>query len=212
MPVATIMEARVADRTNSAGPHCRDGFDFTLHVRRLCEDICARLSELSHVEIDRVAIRFCQARKSVAHGSLASLTPLRFENGERVSRRRDGAWTIQQLYDATHREMLYLLSFYLPRFLDHSLEEKLATIVHELWHISPRFDGDLRRHPGRCYAHSHSQKQYHDLMHALARKWLSLDPPGETYEFLRYDFRQLETRHGTVFGQSIPTPNLIRAS
>ena len=86
------------------------------------------------------------------------LTPLRFEGGRLTSVRRTGRWTIERLYDEAGREMLYLLSFYLPRFLEHPLREKLATVVHELWHIGPGFDGDLRRHPGRCYAHSHSQR------------------------------------------------------
>jgi predicted metallopeptidase len=189
-----------------------DGFDFTLHMCRLCADICARLEELSHVDVGRVAIRFCQARKRVAHGLQATLTPLRFAGGRLSDRRGGRVWTVQRLYAAPDREMLYLLSFYLPRFLDRPPDDKLATVMHELWHISPRFDGDLRRHPGRCYAHSHSQKAYDARMHALARKWLSLDPAPETYDFLRFDFRQLERRNGRIVGQKIATPKLLCAS
>jgi predicted metallopeptidase len=188
------------------------GFNFTWHMRRLCVDLAQRLPELNHVDVERLAIRFCQARKPVRHGVQATLTPLRFERGELMSRRRGRMWTVERLYDSTGRELLYLLSFYLPRFLERSFEEKLATVVHELWHISPRFDGDLRRHPGRCYAHSHSQKHYDEAMHQLARKWLSLDPPEAAYGFLRSNFAQLECAHGAVFGQKIPTPKLIRAS
>ena len=81
--------------------------------------------------------------------------------------------------------MLYLLSFYLPRFLNHSFEEKLTTVIHELWHISPSFNGDLRRLPGRCYAHGSSEREYHKQMEALAAKWLSLDPPADVHRFLR---------------------------
>lgn len=203
----------MAARTSGNPPGVSaDGFDFTAHARRLCADICARLEEFAHVDVERVAIRFCQARKHVAHGLQATLTPLRFERGELVSRRRGQAWTVQRLYDDRQREMLYLLSFYLPRFLNRPFEDKLATVVHELWHISPRFDGDLRRHPGRCYAHSHSQKQYDAQMHALAKKWLALEPPPAVYQFLQLDFRQLEDRNGRIRGQKIPTPKLIRAS
>ena len=107
--------------------------------------------------------------------------------------------------------MLYLLSFYLPRFLERPFEEKLATVVHELWHIGPAFDGDLRRHPGRCYAHTHSQKQYDALVQKLAERWLALDPPAEIHAFLHSNFRQLEARYGRVFGQKIRTPRLLRA-
>jgi predicted metallopeptidase len=189
-----------------------DGFNFTLHMRHLCADLAQRLPELGHVDIQRVAIRFCQARKAVRHGMHATLTPLRFERGELFSRRRGRVWTIERLYDARGREMLYLLSFYLPRFLEHAFEEKLTTVVHELWHIGQRFDGDLRRHPGRCYAHSHSQKQYDALARQLALKWLSLDPPPAKYDFLRLNFGQLQRQCGRIFGQKIPTPKLIRAS
>ncbi|MEX2113266.1 MAG: hypothetical protein WD845_08780 [Pirellulales bacterium] len=189
--------------------HRRQGFDFTASMRRLCNDLCTRLEPLAHVDVDRVAIRFCQARKRVSHGLQASLTPLRFEHGEPFRQRRGHTWTIQRLYDSQGREMLYLLSFYLPRFLDRSFAEKLATVVHELWHIGPRCDGDLRRHPGRCYAHTHSQMEYDAQMQRLAETWLSLDPPSETYEFLQFDFRQLAARHGGIVGQSIPTPKLV---
>ena len=181
-------------------------------MRRLCVDVTSRLPELGHVRMERVAIRFCQARKAVRHGVQASLTPLRFEQGSLYSRRRGQTWTIEPLYDAAGREMLYLLSFYLPRFLERSLEEKLSTVVHELWHIGPRFDGDLRRHPGRCYAHSHSQKQYDALIDQLTACWLALDPPGDLYGFLRYRFDELQRAHGAVFGQQIRTPTLVRAS
>jgi len=188
------------------------GFNFTHHIRQLCADLVERTPELSHIQLDRVAIRFCQARKAVRHGVQASLTPLRFAEGQLTSRRRGRTWAVERLYDASGCEMLYLLSFYLPRFLERSFEEKLTTVVHELWHISPRFDGDVRRHIGRCYAHSHSQKQYDSLVRQLAVKWLSLKPPENIYDFLRLSFSQLERDHGRIFGQKIPTPKLIRAS
>ncbi len=75
------------------------GFDFTLHIRRLADDISRRLPELGHVRMDEVAIRFCQARKAVPYGIQASLTPLRFENGALTARRRGRMWTIQRIRD-----------------------------------------------------------------------------------------------------------------
>lgn len=188
----------------------RQGFNFNWHMRRLCDDLAQRLPQLAHVDMSRVAIRFCQARKPVRHGLHASLTPLRFAGGSRDERRGRFTWTIQPLFDVAGREMLYLLSFYLPRFLDRPLGEKLDTVVHELWHISEAFDGDLRRHPGRCYAHSPSQRDYDAQMSRLAEQWLSRSPPTEVYDFLRFDFAGLQRRHGRVFGQRIATPKLLR--
>jgi len=190
--------------------HATGGFDFTHHVGRLCADIAARLPDLNHVDMRKVAVRFCQVRKGVSYGTQASLTPLRFAHGERTTVRRGQTWTIQRVLDASGQEMLYLLSFYLPRFLDRSLHDKLSTVFHELWHISPLFDGDLRRLPGRCYAHGSNQQAFHAEMAPLVERWLALSPPEETYAFLRHDFRQLVERHGPVYGTRYPTPKLVR--
>lgn len=186
-----------------------EGLDFTAHMRRLCEDLSTRLSELAHIDVSRVAMRICQVRRRGLHGLQASLTPLRFTGGELETVRRGRRYTVERLYDADGREMLYLLSFYLPRFLNHSLEEKLATVCHELWHISPRFDGDLRRHEGRCYAHGPRESDYHAAMIDLARRWQALEPAGGLYAFLGGNFRQLLARYGRVYGTRIPTPRLI---
>ncbi|HEV3023218.1 MAG TPA: putative metallopeptidase [Pirellulales bacterium] len=193
----------------SGATRSKTGFDFTFHVRRLCADIAARLPEMMHIDVERVAFRYCQARSSARHGTHATLTPLRFAEGAWETERAGRRWMIERLYDGSGREMLYLLSFYLPRFLNHSFQEKLATVFHELWHIAPAFNGDLRRHPGRCYVHGDDGRAYDRRMGELARRWLALVPPKETYEFLRFDFAELRGRHGQVYGTRIANPKLV---
>lgn len=184
-------------------------FDFTTQMRRLCGDMVRRLPELRHIDVSRVAISFCQTRKQVNHGMYASLTPMRFRGGRMHTFRRGRKWTVQRLYDRSGREMLYILSLYLPRFLDLPFRGKLTTVVHELWHIGPGFDGDLRRYGGRCFAHSASQKRYDAFVERMADDWLSYRPPQAVYEFLHHDFRELVARHGKVHGIKIPAPKLI---
>jgi len=186
-----------------------EGFDFTLHARCLCEDMVHRLPELHHIDPSRVAVSFCQTRKRDVHGLYASLTPLRFAGGSTETVRRGRKWGIQRLVDASGREMLYILNFYLPRFMDLGFNEKLTTVLHELWHIGPRFDGDLRRFRGRCYAHSGSQKRYDALAGRLAARWLSLRPPESIFDFLRHDFPGLVRRYRRIFGQRVRTPRLL---
>lgn len=186
------------------------GFDFTWHMRRLCADMIRQLPELAHIDLKRVAVSYSQTRKAVQHGLQAALTPMRFERGERFTIRDGGRWTVSPLHDAAGREMLYILSFYLPRFLEQPVVEKLVTVLHELWHISPEFNGDLRRHPGRCYVHTQSEREYDLWVKQLAYRWLALRPDKEVYEFLRYDFQQLRGRYGSVYGVKIPVPKLIR--
>ena len=52
------------------------GFDFTLHMRRLCDDMVARLDQLHHIDMSRVALSFSQTRRTGSTGMFASLTPL----------------------------------------------------------------------------------------------------------------------------------------
>lgn len=185
------------------------GFDFTHHARRLCVDLCQRLDELRHIDMSRVLVRYCQVRRPGPYGMQASLTPLRFEEGRLHTRRRGRQWTIERLFNPQGQEMLYLLSFYLPRFLNQSFAEKVATVIHELWHISPEFNGDVRRFGGRCYAHGRSEHEFHSSMHELSHRWLDLNPPLETFVFLHHDFAQLRELYGAIYGVQIATPRLI---
>jgi hypothetical protein len=185
------------------------GFDFTLYTRRLCDDMVARLDQLRHVDMSRVAVSFAQTRRAGSQGMFASLTPLRFADGQMHTFRRKRRWGIQRLYDPDGREMLYILNFYLPRFLDLPFREKLTTVLHELWHIGPKFDGDVRRLGDRCFAHGASQKQYDAHIEVLVDRWLALGPPESLYAFLRLGFRELAARHGRVFGRKVPSPKLV---
>lgn len=185
------------------------GFDFTFHVRRLCEDLVARLAELSHIDMQHVAISFSQTRRASPYGVYATMRPLRFADGRTETTRRGRRWTIQRLVDPQGREILYILTFYLPRFLNLSYREKLVTVIHELWHISPQFNGDLRRFRGRCYAHSRSRKRYDASIERLAEKYLALHPPENLLAFLRYDFAGLVRQYGRVLGQRVRPPKLV---
>ncbi len=189
-----------------------NGFDFTHHMTGLCRDMVNRLPDLAHIDIDRVAVCVSQARKKSQYGTFASLTPMRFRLGAPVERRRDQWYTTQRLTDRSGREQLYILKFYLPRFMDMPLTEKLTTIVHELWHISPDFDGDLRRHEGRCFVHSGSQRDYDAHAASLADQWLQLKPPAGNHAFLKHSFQDIQRIYGGVYGTRVRRPKLIPIS
>jgi hypothetical protein len=172
--------------------------------------MAARLDALRHINMSLVAVSFRQTRKRMQGGLYASLTPLRFAGGETHTVRRGRKFSIQRV-EVDGREMLYLLNFYLPRFLDLAFHEKLTTITHELFHIGPRCDGDLRRFDGRCYAHSHSHADFDAQAEQLAQRWLAHRPEESLYAFLRLDFRQLQAMHGGIYGRRIAAPKLLPA-
>ena len=185
-------------------------FDFCGHVRRLCADVVRHSAELRHIDVSRLLFGVLQARSGRRHGLQARVTPLRFRDGA-LTRRRDGAPYQVQRFFVDGREMLYLVTFCLPRFLDQEFDDKFITLFHELYHISPAFEGDLRRHEGRCALHSHSKRLYDSHMAGLARAYLSNGADRGLHEFLRLNFAQLRGRHGSVVGVSVPRPLLLPA-
>jgi hypothetical protein len=183
-------------------------FDFCGHVRRLCGDVVRHCLELRHIDVSRLLFAMTQARSGRVHGLQARVTPLRFRGG-RLTRRRQGHTYQVQRYFVDGREMLYLVTFCLPRFLDRPFLDKFVTLFHELYHIGPAFDGDLRRHAGRCAMHTHSKRAYDAHMADLARVYLNNGADQPLYSFLRLDFAQLEHRHGSVVGVVVPRPRLL---
>ncbi len=123
---------------------------------------------------------------------------------------RGKQWTIQRCYNSANgTEYFYILYFYVPRFIELSLTQKLETVVHELYHISPDFNGDLRRFQGRCVAHGSSQKKYDFLVRSLVDQWMKQEPPEETWDFLKLGYRELVKIYGGLHGTRISMPKII---
>lgn len=185
------------------------GFDITAALTAVCEDMSVRIRELEHVKMEQVALSYSQARRGTPHGMLAKLTPLRFEGGALTTFRGGQLMTIQRLVSAGI-EQRYILSVYLPRFFDLPFHEKLNTLIHELYHISPRFDGDIRRFPGRCFAHSESHRSYDEIVQMLLDGYLRRRSPRlPLLRFLHHDFVTLRRTHVEIVGSRIPIPKLI---
>lgn len=184
-------------------------FDYTEAIAKVCEDVCFRVPDLNHIDMSRVAVSFTQTKHSAPFGIFASATPLRFEGGVLSTERRGRQWTLQRCFRPDGVEYLYILYFYVPRFIELSLSQKLETIVHELYHISPYFNGDLRRFEGRCFAHGSSQKKYDQTVRRFVEHWLKQEPPPEIWDFLRLRYAELIEQYGNLHGTRITMPKLI---
>jgi hypothetical protein len=82
-------------------------------------------------------------------------------------------------------------------------------VFHELYHVGPAFDGDLRRHPGRYTVHSHSKDQYDSRMAELVDEYLTAHPEPGAFDFLRRSYRELWDAHGGITGVVVPRPKLL---
>jgi len=188
------------------------GYDFTRMAELLCNDICLKLPAFSHVEMPRVVVGFAQARNDSNFGLYASLTPLRFEDGANQVERRGRIWTLPRYLNEEGTEFLYIINFYQPRYQNLPRREKLTTAVHELWHISPEFDGDLRRFPGRCYAHGSRQSNYDAKVERLTDEYLHIGVHPEVEDLLECDFEGLSQKYGRIHGRKVAAPKMVPVS
>ena len=92
---------------------------------------------------------------------------------------------------------------------EQTYREKLVTVFHELYHISPRFNGDIRRLGGHYHVHSHSQKQYDLQMEQFVDEYLAMKPPRELLAFLKKSFRTLLRQYSAVVGVQVPIPRRV---
>jgi len=186
-------------------------FDITAALERLIRHIVDNCPELAHVDAARMIIACMCARAPGTQGVYASIQPLRFKDGMRTIRKHGRTWTMPEV-KFRGKEILYIIYFAVPRFLEISFQEKLTTIFHELYHINPEFNGDLRRFPGRNYAHGHSRKAYNERLQPIISRYLQSPGAEDVTAFLHLRFKDLEERYGGVSGNRLkrnPKPTAV---
>lgn len=185
--------------------------NLTAELERLIADIAGRMDEFGHIDPRRVLVCVATTRTGGVHGTYAKIHPLRFAGGERSTVVRRGRRTLTcTMPTVTHCgvEMLYVVYFLVPRFLNLPFREKLITVFHELFHISPDFNGDIRRFPGRNYAHGGSTRRYNAAMAKLADAYLAQIGDRSLVAFLEGDMEALRGRYPAIVGRKMAAPKI----
>ncbi|MRR57589.1 MAG: hypothetical protein EG824_05180 [Deltaproteobacteria bacterium] len=185
--------------------------NLTRALEELIADITSRVDEFRHIDPDRVLICVSSTRGGGIHGTYAKIHPLRFEGGlSSIEVKRGRRTRVCTLPEVTlgGKEMLYIIYFLVPRFFNLTLRDKLVTVFHELFHISPLFDGDIRRFPGRNYAHGGSRKRYNAIMADMVDVYLRQMEAQALIGFLDGDMETLRARHGVIVGRRFPAPKI----
>ncbi len=207
-------------------------FDFSERMTRLCDDVTRIVPELQHIDMDRVLVTASFNRKPSREGIHAAVTPLRFCGGSRVGKVGQQTLAMPPVVNSAGTVQFYILTFYLPRYLESVFEEKLETVTHELWHISPEFDGTLREFDGPCRIHGPTRAAFDAKAAQLAETYLrriadrEVDeafPAGQLMEaveagqatrepiaFLRATWGQLRSRYRKMRALQIARPQMRR--
>lgn len=174
-------------------------YNLTDDVALLVHLISRRVERLSHIQTGRILHGVSQARNRSKYGVYAQCFGLRFKGGQRFQGSSDGHhWEWPEIR-VRGQEMMYYITYFLPRFMDQPPKERLNTLVHELYHISPHFNGDLRRFPGRNEYHGpHFEKVVVDMVKEIRPQF-----EMERFPFLVYSFDELVEKFGGVVGNKL---------
>ncbi len=176
-------------------------FDYTEHLETLVRRWCESFPQLGHIDMDRVVLSVARCRSRARNGRYASISSLKFPGGRAGEARGGRVYRLPRIRK-NGVDALYLIKFYLPRFHNLPLEEKVSTILHELFHIHPKFNGEFRAFAGRNWAHGGRQRDFDKLFACLKRDILKKsDPLCEL--FLNCRFQTLLRRFGDVCGDRV---------
>lgn len=169
-------------------------------------DLCARLPEFTHVNPRQLLLCMARARHSRGGGIFAKIVPMRFPDGTPFKVINGRQYTLPQI-PTPEGDILYLIYIYIPRFFEQPFERRLLTLVHELYHIAPAFDGTIRR-IGRG-AHGNSRDSFNTGLQPLLDRYLALQPAENTLAILHSDIKVLAKEY-TLTGRGMSMPKAIQ--
>ena len=181
------------------------GFDFTATMNLLVDDIINTHPVFDHIILKNIliAISTSNGRKN---GVVAKMRPMRFEGGLKT-KTLHGIEFVAPAVNIKGNSILYIVYFHLPRFQNHGNQNnKLTTVLHELYHISPQFNGDVRRFSGKNYAHSSSRKKYDEMIDRLTDEYIQKTSHPELSLFLKYNYSELKRKFGSISGDMVRIP------
>jgi hypothetical protein len=180
-------------------------FAYTEALRGVLKEIVQEVDLFSHVRLDEVVVSFAQARSRSLWGIYAKLVPLRFEGGKLEGVQDGYRWEVDP-FTFRGQDVLYILYVYLPRFHEQDFFNKILTLFHELYHISPKMNGDLRRFPGPNHFHGPSREWYDDQLRPTVQAFLERRSSLQVLDFLREDLETLVQRNGDLSGLQVRQP------
>jgi hypothetical protein len=134
-------------------------------VRALIRDIAAKMPEFAHVRASRILVVAGEARRA----SRGTVKPLCFRGGKSTDR----SGRRKPIIRLRGRRMLYCITLRPLFFRASTPRGRIETVMHELFHLSRRFDGTL--HAGR--RHAVLGKDFPRRLRPLVRRYLKQCAP-----------------------------------
>lgn len=134
-------------------------------VRQLLEDIATRSPEFAHIRPARILVLAGEARRA----SRGTVKPLTFAFGK--SRDPDTGFR-RPIVKVDGRKILYTITLRPLFFRDSTAEQRIGTLLHELFHISRSFDGTL----SESRRHNAMGEAFNKALRPIVRRYLKACP------------------------------------
>jgi hypothetical protein len=140
--------------------------DFNLAVTALIRHVAATMPEFQHLQPARILVVAGEARRA----SRGTVKPLAFAKG----RRTDGFGRRKPLVKLDGKRVLYCITLRPLFFRSSTPRGRVSTLLHELFHISRKFDGTL----DRARRHARMGAKFDARFKPLEQRlWRELPPP-----------------------------------
>jgi predicted metallopeptidase len=146
-------------------PPSRPNLNHALNA--LIRDAARNMPEFAHIKPSRILVVAGEARRA----SRGTIKPLAFAGGKSTDRATGRRKPIVRV---NGKRMLYSITLRPLFFRDSSPQQRVETVLHELFHISAAFDGTLER--GR--RHERMGQNFAKSLRPIVKKYLGRCPPA----------------------------------
>ncbi len=177
-------------------------------ITLIIREIALHCEAFSHVDARRVLVCMATNRSNASGGTFGKLVPLRFKGGAGTLRYKGRLYTMPRVRHGGV-DQRYIIYFYHPRFFNLSPIEKLKVVFHELYHISPDFNGDIRRLAARKASHGNSRERFDEFFEDDLRKFYTYIEKTPYMKFLGMNARALRGSFEKVSARRMKMPKPI---
>ena len=188
--------------------------NLTEKLSELIKIITEQTDLFKHIDPTRILVCISSNRTGRSGGkncTYGKLVPLKFPNGGSVQKYRGNYYTIPRVINKGV-DQLYIIYFYMPRFFNMPVIEKLRIIFHELYHINEEFNGDIRRMGNQKALHGSSKDRFNSMFDRDLMIFHDYIKGTEYMDFLKMDSERLKRDFKRVYGRrlKIPKPVILR--
>ncbi len=188
--------------------HALKAINISDFLHALIADACGRISFFSHIDTEKLHICISSNRAGGRGATFGKVVPMKFKGGEEILHYRGKCYAMPKI-EVNSIRILYIIYFYIPRFTDLAPIEKIRVIFHELYHIHPDFNGDIRRFGKNGSVHGKSKKQFDTQFEREVISYAEEIRNTPMWEFLSLNTSEIFKNYQKVLSYRMKTPKPI---